>query len=124
MEECKVANNTRSYGANARQMEWEEESQGQKRGGKGWMPLDGLDDDLFGAGPQLRAMAQAAVPARTGEISLPWKRETREERVAVTRPQPTVQRQVAQTQVQPQVKGNAQAQGEKVVEARAVMAIA
>ena len=117
--------NTRSYGANARQMEWEDEnqSQGQKRGGQGWMPLDGIDDDLFGTGPQLRAMnaAPVAQAARTAEISMPWKRETKEERIAVTRPQPTVSRQVAQTMAQPMAK---QARGEKVVEARAVMVIA
>ncbi|MEO5952933.1 MAG: FG-GAP repeat protein [Chloroflexia bacterium] len=120
--------NTRSHGANARQMEWEDESQnqGQKRGGQGWMPLDGIDDDLFSAGPQLRAMSAGPVAqaARTAEISMPWRRETKEERIAVTRPQPTVQRQVAQTMAQPMVKGNTQARGEKVVEARAVMVIA
>lgn len=115
--------NTRSHGANARQMEWEDDSQSQKRGGQGWMPLDGLDDDLFGGGPQLRPMPAGPVAqvARTAEIALPWKRETKEERIAVTRPQPTVQRQAAQTMAQPMAK---QAQGEKVVEARAVMVIA
>lgn len=123
--------NTRSYGANARQVDWEDESrsQGQKRGQKAWMPLDGLDDELFGAAPQLRAVSQAAPAAsamRTGEISLPWKRETKETRqVPITQPQPTIQqRQIAQTMSQPQVRGNQQAKGEKVVEARAVMLVA
>jgi hypothetical protein len=78
------------------------------------MPLDGLDDELFAAGPQLRAMAQAATAAPAREVALPWRREKREERVPPTRPQP---RQTTQSTAAP-------ARAEKTVEARAVMLIA
>jgi hypothetical protein len=110
-----MPNNTRSYGANARQMDWDDDMEAQGGAGRtgSWMPLDGLDDELFAAGPQLRAVAQAAPAAP----ALPWRREKREERIAPTRPQPATQRQTAQRAAAP-------ARAEKVVEARAVMLIA
>lgn len=113
-----MASNTRSNGANARRMDWDdEEQQGAQRTGS-WMPLDGLDDDLFSAGPALRPMAQAqahvaAAPVRR-EVQMPWRKEQTPERVAPTRPQP---KQAPQKAAQA-------AGGEKVVEARAVMIIA
>lgn len=117
-----MATNSRSYGANARQIDWDEELDRQDSTGRtgSWMPLDGLDDDLFAAGPQLRAMSQAQAPAAPlrREIALPWRREKVEERVAPTRPQPTANgRQAQQRVAQP-------ARVEKTVEARAVVVIA
>ena len=115
-----MATNTRSYGANARRIDWDDDMEAQ--GGAGhtgsWMPLDGLDDELFAAGPPLRAVAQAAPAPAAREIALPWRREKREERVAPTRPQPTAApQQAGQRAASP-------ARAEKVVEARAVMLIA
>ncbi len=113
-----MATNARSNGANARQVDWDNESDRQKTGA--WMPLDGLDDELFTAVPQLRAVAQVQAPPapRPKEISLPWRREKAAERLTPTRPQPNAQRQVAQGQART-VTG-----AEKVVEARSVMLIA
>src|SRR5690348_1631603 len=106
-----MATNSRSYGANARQLDWDDNSQDRGRTGS-WMPLDGLDDDLF-TSPQLHAVAVApAIPQpRRNAPALPWRREE-----AAAQPRPT--RQVAQTQAQ------APARAEKVVEARSVMMIA
>ncbi len=104
-----MATNTRSYGANARQLDWDDNSQDRGRTGS-WMPLDGLDDDLF-TSPQLHAVAVApAIPQpRRNAPALPWRREE-----AAAQPRPT--RQMAQAQ--------APARAEKVVEARSVMMIA
>jgi hypothetical protein len=106
-----MATNTRSYGANARQLDWDDNSQDRGRTGS-WMPLDGLDDDMF-TSPQLHAVAVApAIPQpRRNAPALPWRRQE-----AAAQPRPT--RQVAQTQSQ------APARAEKVVEARSVMMIA
>lgn len=122
-----MPSNTRSYGATARQMEWEDESLSQGRGGSSsWMPLDGLaDDELFSGGPQLKAMAHVAAPvARSAEIALPWRREKHDERVAPTKPQHTAQKQMTHGHAQAQTRSTAPARVEKVVEARAVMLIA
>lgn len=108
-----MATNTRSYGANARQLDWDDNSQDRGRTGS-WMPLDGLDDDLF-TSPQLHAVAVAPAIAqpRRNAPALPWRREE-----AAVQPRPT--RQMAQTQAQAQ----SPARAEKVVEARSVMMIA
>lgn len=110
-----MATNTRAYGANARQLDWDDNAQDRGRTGS-WMPLDGLDDDLYTA-HQLHAVAAAAAPSipqpRRTAPALPWRREE-----SAGRPAPT--RQTAQAQAQAQ----AQARPEKVVEARSVMMIA
>jgi hypothetical protein len=107
-----MATNTRAYGANARQLDWDDNSQDRGRTGS-WMPLDGLDDDLFAA-PQLHAVA-AAAPAipqpRRNAPALPWHRQE-------AAPHPELTRQMPQAQAQ------APARTEKVVEARSVMMIA
>src|SRR6478672_9931121 len=74
-QEDTMATNTRSYGANARQLDWDDNSQDRSRTGS-WMPLDGLDDDLF-TSPQLQAVAVAPVISqpRRSAPSLPWRRE-------------------------------------------------
>jgi hypothetical protein len=106
-----MATNTRSYGANARQLDWDDNSQDRGRTGS-WMPLDGLDDDLF-TSPQLHAVAVAPAISqpRRSAPALPWRREE-----AAAQPRPT--RQVAQNPAQ------VPARAEKVVEARSVMMIA
>src|SRR5438067_1624090 len=111
-----MATNTRSYGANARQIDWDDQQDAGRNGA--WMPLDGLEEELFTAGPQLHAVATASAPAiahpRPSAPSFPWRREAAE-RVAPTRPQP---------QRQPQTQGQAAPKSEKMVEARSVGVIA
>lgn len=62
-----MATNTRSHGANARQIDWADSR--DRRGHEqapGWMPLDDLDDDemVYAGTPRLQAMAAPAAPTR------------------------------------------------------------
>ncbi|HST05424.1 MAG TPA: hypothetical protein VLQ48_11915 [Chloroflexia bacterium] len=107
-----MATNTRAYGANARQLDWDDSSQDSGRTGS-WMPLDGLDDEMYTA-HRLHAVASVAAPAmpqpRRVAPSLPWRRDE------TARPAPTREMERATAQ--------APARQEKVVEARSVMMIA
>src|SRR5437868_1079004 len=103
-----MAANTRTQGANARQINWEEaERQSPQRTGS-WLPLDALDEDdpIYAGTPQLRAM-----PAPSRQIAAGQPR--RDGPVAPTRAHPARTASAAQ----PQPKANPL---DKVVSARAV----
>jgi hypothetical protein len=78
-----MAVNTRSHGANARQIDWDQDEQAQRGRTGTWLPLDALSDEQLYAGtPQLQAIP-AAPPRRS-----PFGPSRRQEEIAPTRPQP------------------------------------
>lgn len=80
-----MAGNARTQGANARQIDWDQEPNRAPRRTGSWLPLDALDEDdhIYAATPQLQAVA---APSR--QIAVP--RRTSPQEVAPTRPQTRV----------------------------------
>lgn len=120
-----MAANTRTQGANARQLNWDEQERPSRQHTGSWLPLDDLDDDpIFSGAPQLHAMPAAnpaAAPTTRRQLFAPVRRA--QEEVTPTRPQPTRQSQShvnSQTsQAAPSTKN-----AEKVVQAKAVAIMA
>jgi hypothetical protein len=77
--------NARTQGANARQIDWDQEQSRSTRRTGSWMPLEALDEDdhIYAATPQLQAVA---APSR--QIAVPHR--TAQQEVAPTRSQPRV----------------------------------
>jgi hypothetical protein len=77
--------NARTQGANARQVDWDQEQNRSPRRTGSWLPLDTLDEDdhIYAATPQLQAVA---APGR--QVAGP--RRTAQQEVAPTRAQPRV----------------------------------
>ena len=82
-----MSNNTRTNGANARAQGWDdfEEAPGYQRKAT-WLPLEILDEQAYGASPQLRAMPiSPAAPKR----NIFGPRPTKPASTAPTRNEPT-----------------------------------
>jgi hypothetical protein len=110
-----MATNTRTHGANARQIDWSDRDRRERRDyeqAPGWMPLDDLDDDemVYAGTPRLQAMAPPAAPTRRHPVQ-PTRAQ---EQIAPTRQHRT------QAQEHPQ----AGPLNLKVVQARTVAMIA
>ena len=109
-----MAVNTRSHGANARQIDWDQEEQAHRGRTGTWLPLDALSDEQLYAGtPQLHAVP--AAPPRRG----PFGPARRQEEIAPTRPQP-----VAVPAPRPKKREKPAASSQQMVQARAVAIVA
>jgi hypothetical protein len=92
-----MATNTRTHGANARQVDWAERDRLDRRGGHdsapGWLPLDDLEDDemLYSGTPRLHTIAAPAPTTRRH----PAQPTRAQEQIAPTRPHRTVREQSA-----------------------------
>src|SRR5438874_11356954 len=94
-ERFTMAANSRTQGANARQINWEEAERKSPQRTGSWLPLDTLDEDdpIFAGTPQLRAMPTS------GNVAVPQPR--RQQEVAPTKANQTRAATTAQTQAKP-----------------------
>ena len=82
-----MASNTRTHGANARQIDWAERDRRGQEQAPGWLPLDDLDDDemLYAGTPRLRTMAAPAPAHAPATRRHPVQPTRAQEQIAPTR---------------------------------------
>src|SRR5438105_1521173 len=88
-----MAQYTQSRGANARSQGWDELDERQPTRSN-WLPLDDLDEEVYAATPQLRAVPRTERHAQVAPMPPPL-RPTRPQPVRDARPQKAVRRAAA-----------------------------